>query len=99
MSAGPSRLEAAAQSTTTSPDHACTYCQKPTTADHGRLTLWIDGRLMIVEDVPARVCRGCGETFYEADIMVRVERLQLGSSERPEPVRKVEAPVFAWKDL
>jgi hypothetical protein len=63
------------------------------------MTLWIDGDLVVIEDVPARVCRGCGETFYDADITARLERLQSGRSDRPEPVRTIEARVYAWSEL
>jgi hypothetical protein len=63
------------------------------------VTLWLGERLIVIEDVPARVCRGCGETFYDEDILSRVEKLQGASSGLPGPVRVVEAPVYAWGDL
>ena len=78
---------------------ACAVCGEPTGPDRGRLTLWFGERLFVIEDVPARVCRGCGETFYAEDALRRVEKLQGAASDRPEPVRVVEAPVYAWGDL
>lgn len=93
MSAAPTTLPDARA------DVACAVCGSATEPDRGRLTLWLGERLVVIEDVPARVCRGCGETYYEDDILGRVEKLQGASSERPEPLRVVEAPVYAWGDL
>lgn len=78
---------------------ACTYCGEATTRDLGRLTLWYGSDLVVVEGVPARVCSGCGETFYEDAVVARMERLVAGGSDRPAPVRTLEAAVYAWEDL
>lgn len=91
--------EGARPTADTSGAQSCTFCGHATVSDRGDMTLWIDGDLVVIENVPARVCRGCGETFYEDGITARVERLQAGRSDRPEPVRTIEAEVFAWSEL
>lgn len=77
----------------------CTYCGAPTTADAGRMTLWYGDDLIVVEGVPARVCTGCGETFYADGVVARLERLIAGGSAAPAPARIVEAAVYAWEEL
>ena len=78
---------------------ACTFCGSATVTDRGRLTLWTGDTLSVVEGVPARVCSGCGETFYGEDVAARVERVQLTGPSGPRPRRTIEAPVYAWDDL
>ena len=79
---------------------ACTFCGAATVVDRGRMTLWAGDRLLVLEDVPARTCPACGETFYGADVAARVERLQTsGGGGGPTPRRVVQAPVYGWEDL
>lgn len=73
-------------------------CSAPTRADRGRMTLWLQDDLVVIDDVPARVCGGCGETFYDDSIVAKVERLQTGG-DRPRAVETVQAPVYRWEDL
>ena len=54
-------------------------------------TLELDGRLIVVEHVPARVNEETGERFFAAEI---VERLQQIAWEERTPSRVVETPVF-----
>ena len=52
-----------------------------------------EGRVVIVEHVPARVCVETGERFFAPDI---VERLQHIVWEQRRPTRVVETPVFEF---
>ncbi len=47
---------------------------------------------MVVENVPAWVCEQCGETYYEPDVVERVQNLIWSGSE---PERVIEAPVYS----
>jgi len=49
------------------------------------------GRLIVVENVPAWVCEQCGETYYDPDI---VERIQALIWSEAEPTRIIETPVY-----
>ena len=93
------RAPAASRNAAKATATACTYCGSATQSDEGRLTLWYGDDLVVVEGVPARVCTGCGETFYEDDAVARMERLVAGGSNRPAPARTIEVDVYAWDDL
>jgi YgiT-type zinc finger domain-containing protein len=56
-------------------------------------TLEIDGRFVIVENVPARVSERTGERFFSPET---VESLQRIVSESKTPTRVVQAPVFEY---
>jgi YgiT-type zinc finger domain-containing protein len=55
--------------------------------------LEMDGRYIIIENVPARVCLETGERLFSPET---VERLQQVIWERKEPARKIEVPVFEF---
>lgn len=52
-----------------------------------------DGKFVIVEHVPARVCVETGERFFAPEV---VERLQKIVWEDRRPSRTIEAPVFEF---
>jgi YgiT-type zinc finger domain-containing protein len=49
------------------------------------------GKVLIIENVPARVCRETGERLFAPET---VERLQHIVWEQRKPTRVIEAPVF-----
>ena len=53
----------------------------------------LDGKFIIVENVPARVCVETGERFFAPET---VERLQHTVWERRKPRRVIETPVFEF---
>jgi len=53
----------------------------------------LDGKFIIVENVPARVCVETGERFFSPET---VERLQQTVWERRKPHRVIETPVFEF---
>jgi YgiT-type zinc finger domain-containing protein len=56
-------------------------------------TIELDGKFIIVENVPARVCVETGERFFSPET---VERLQRTVWERRKPRRVLETPVFEF---
>jgi YgiT-type zinc finger domain-containing protein len=56
-------------------------------------TLAYEGRLYVIEHVPARVCRETGEEFFAPDT---VERLQAIIRGKRKPDRVVETPVYEY---
>lgn len=54
-------------------------------------TLEMDGHLVVVEHVPARINEETGERYYTP---ATVEKLQRIIRERRQPERVIEAPVF-----
>lgn len=57
-------------------------------------SLLYEGRLIIIENVPASVCHQCGEKFFDPEI---VERLQNVVWSHQRPVRIIETFVFDLK--
>ena len=55
--------------------------------------LEIEGKFIIIENVPARVNRETGERFFSPET---VERLQKMIWEQQQPSRIVETPVFEF---
>jgi len=56
-------------------------------------TLEVNGRLIVIENVPARVNLETGEQFFSPDT---VERLQQVIWEQREPQRVIQVPVFEF---
>jgi YgiT-type zinc finger domain-containing protein len=56
-------------------------------------TLEVGGRIVVVENVPARVCVETGEQFFAPET---VERLQQLIWEKKQPQRVIEVPVFEF---
>jgi YgiT-type zinc finger domain-containing protein len=56
-------------------------------------TIELDGKFIIVENVPARVCLETGERFFAPET---VERLQQTVWEGRQPHRVIETPVFEF---
>ena len=56
-------------------------------------TLEINGKFIIIENVPARVCLETGERFFSPET---VEQLQKMIWEDRKPIRVIETPVFEF---
>lgn len=56
-------------------------------------TLEMDGKLIVIENVPTRVCLETGERFFSPET---VERLQQTVWEQREPSHVIKAPVFEF---
>jgi len=55
-----------------------------------------EGKLFVFEDVPARVCRQCGEKHFDATVVKAMERAVLGQM-RPKCV--LEVPIYIYADV
>jgi YgiT-type zinc finger domain-containing protein len=56
-------------------------------------TLEMDGRLFVVENVPAHVDTETGEQFFSPETVERLQEIIQGGEK---PVRVIEAPVFNY---
>ena len=56
-------------------------------------TFTVDERLIVVEDIPAAVCDGCGATHFSADVAERLRRLV---HEPHQAVRVIQAEVLRF---
>ncbi|MCK4859082.1 MAG: YgiT-type zinc finger protein [Candidatus Omnitrophica bacterium] len=53
--------------------------------------LFYEGHWVIVDKVPAKVCKQCGEKLFSPEV---VENLQKIIWSKQKPIKKVETPVF-----
>lgn len=56
-------------------------------------TIDIDGKLLVIEHVPARVCLETGEQLFSAETVERIQQLILN---KQKPTRVMEVPVFEF---
>jgi len=72
-------------------NNTCNVCRGRVEKQLTTYTQWFEGRLIVVENVPAWVCTQCGETYYDPDV---VERLQSVIWSAEPPSRVIETPVY-----
>jgi YgiT-type zinc finger domain-containing protein len=60
---------------------------------------WQDGKLVVLDDVPALVCDDCGEQFYDDNVVVQLDQLRGEGFPSQQAVRQVVVPVFSFADL
>ena len=75
-------------------DFTCSACDGVTFEDHVKMSFWEDERLVIVENVPARICRECGEQYYEQSVRLQIEKLRNDGFPADGADRIIETPVF-----
>jgi YgiT-type zinc finger domain-containing protein len=56
----------------------CEFCNSDTTQKRVRKQHWFRGRLYLVENVEAEVCSECGERYYHAATLDKINRLIAG---------------------
>ena len=77
----------------------CDLCKSDTYEDTVKMSLWEGDRLVVVEDVPARVCQRCAEQFYDNLTVHRLEALRGRRFPVPEAKRIIEVAVFSLPDI
>ena len=73
--------------------YSCPLCKGKVTEKKIKLDLWVEGKLIVIEDVPADVCNLCGEEAVSPDISKKIDRLILG-----QPKSQTVVPVFSLRD-
>ena len=56
----------------------CEYCDGQVKKQNVRVDHWWKSKLVVIENVPVGVCSRCGERYYEADILRRLDRIAQG---------------------
>jgi YgiT-type zinc finger domain-containing protein len=59
----------------------CEFCDSDTATKKVRKQHWLNGRLYIVENVDAEVCPECGERYFHATTLDKID--QMIASEHP----------------
>ena len=74
----------------------CDFCGGPVKNRKVIYTLEYEGRLHIVEHVPARECQQCGEKLFSPET---VDRIQKAIWQERKPDRIIEAPVIDYASI
>ena len=54
---------------------ACEFCDGQTVKRKVRKQHWLEGRLYLVENVEAEVCHECGERYFHATVLDRIDAM------------------------
>ena len=76
-------------------EQTCEACGHPTSAKSVHLTLWADRGLVVIENVPARVCENCQEQFYDEAVSSKILQLSSSGFPRNRMVREITVPVYS----
>ncbi len=74
----------------------CALCKSDTEERLIRYVQEFDGRVVIIENVPAAVCTQCGEQLIRPDIAEKIQRLVW---EQPAPRRNAKVPVYDLSEV
>jgi YgiT-type zinc finger domain-containing protein len=53
----------------------------------------IDGKIILVENIPAKVCAHCGEATFSRETTEKIRRMVHGEAQ---PVKSIQVDVFAF---
>jgi YgiT-type zinc finger domain-containing protein len=53
----------------------CEFCSGNTITKHVKRQHWLNGQLYILENVPAAVCSDCGERYFHASTLDKIDQL------------------------
>jgi YgiT-type zinc finger domain-containing protein len=56
-------------------------------------TIEVEGRIIVIEHVPARVCMETGEQFFAPETVERIQAITRGGRK---PARTVQTPVYEY---
>jgi len=64
----------------------CEFCGSNTINKSVKKQHWLNGKLYIIENVEAEVCTGCGERYFHAAVLDRIDQYLLIEHEVKERV-------------
>ena len=76
----------------------CDVCGGMLRPDTTSLHLWHKKQLVIVCDVPAQICRQCGQSHVDREVSVRIEQF-LHNCEHCQPQRYIQVPEFSASQI
>ena len=74
----------------------CHICGKQMKEMRINQDLWVKGKLILIEGVPAGVCPQCGERVVKADVGLRIAAL-IEDSRHLRRVRTIRVPVIRFE--
>lgn len=73
----------------------CPRCGGELHAATVKTAIWRDSRVFVVEDIPAQLCSGCMEQFYDEETTDILRRLTEEGFASLDPIREVLVPVYS----
>ena len=70
----------------------CEYCGGPIVEKRVDMSRKVKGKFVVIENVPAGVCRECGTRYYAANVLKTIEETIRG---RRKAGRKAVVPVYS----
>ena len=77
----------------------CKYCESETVEDLVKSAFWVDGGLLAVENIPARMCRQCRQQFYDNETAEKITTLGKGRFVPGTTRQDVSIPVYSLTDV
>lgn len=77
---------------------ACIECGGATVPTTLNVTMWTDGGLVVVENVPAHVCHECEEQFYDDRIGTKILELANKGFPKDKMVREITVPIYSIEE-
>lgn len=74
---------------------ACPKCGRSMRPAVVKTAIWRDERLFVIEDIPAQVCDGCMEQFYDEETTNALRRVVEEDGGTVPPKREIVVPVFS----
>jgi len=75
----------------------CEFCGSATHEDVVNMCHWEAGKLIVIEDIKARICDQCQEQFYDAETTWKIDKLRQEGFEPEKAERIIQVPVFSLK--
>jgi len=75
----------------------CKYCGCDTNKDVIKAALWTNRGLIVIEDIPARLCEGCGEQFFEEEITRRIQEVETYPVAKAK--RQIRVPIYSMSQV
>jgi YgiT-type zinc finger domain-containing protein len=66
-------------------------------AETVKTAIWLDDRLVVVEDIPAQVCDSCMEQYYDDETTEALRRLTEEGFPSAEATRECLVPIFSLR--
>jgi addiction module HigA family antidote len=76
----------------------CDLCSGSLEPGKTKLEFWLGEQLVVVQDMPADVCRRCGEAYLSYINSASLDRLR-SKSDKPEPEQFLSVPVYSAQRL
>ncbi len=75
---------------------SCALCKSETEQRLIRYVQEFDGRVVVIENVPAEVCAQCGEEYIRPEVARKIQRLVW---EEPSPKKTLKVPYYDFEKV